>query len=60
MLVVVIRSLGRFWTVKLLLASDHVLVTNPLFRWVRHPNYFLICSLSSSASPSFCTPSKRS
>ena len=41
MLVLVIRSLGRFWTVKLLLASDHVLVTNPLFRWVRHPNYFL-------------------
>ena len=41
MLVVVIRSLGRFWTVKLLIASDHELVTNPLFRWVRHPNYFL-------------------
>jgi isoprenylcysteine carboxyl methyltransferase (ICMT) family protein YpbQ len=40
-LVAVIRSLGRFWTVKLLIASDHELVVNPLFRWVRHPNYFL-------------------
>lgn len=41
MLVVVIRTLGRFWTVKVILASDHALVTHPLFRWVRHPNYFL-------------------
>lgn len=41
MLVVVIRSLGRLWTVKLLLARDHVLVESPLFRRVRHPNYFL-------------------
>jgi isoprenylcysteine carboxyl methyltransferase (ICMT) family protein YpbQ len=41
MLIVVIRSLGRFWTVKLILAPDHELVANPLFRWVRHPNYFL-------------------
>jgi isoprenylcysteine carboxyl methyltransferase (ICMT) family protein YpbQ len=41
MLVVVIRSLGRLWTVKLLIAADHVLVTNSLFRLVRHPNYFL-------------------
>ena len=36
-----VRSLGRFWTVKLLIARDHRLVSNPLFRWVRHPNYFL-------------------
>ena len=40
-LVAVIRSLGRFWTVKLIIASDHELVASPLFRWVRHPNYFL-------------------
>ena len=40
-LVAVIRSLGRFWTVKLIIAPDHELVANPLFRWVRHPNYFL-------------------
>ncbi|HVJ33603.1 MAG TPA: isoprenylcysteine carboxyl methyltransferase family protein [Terriglobia bacterium] len=40
-LLMVIRLLGRFWTVKLLIAQDHELVTHPLFRWVRHPNYFL-------------------
>lgn len=41
MLLLVIRILGRFWTVKLLIARDHELVTHPLFRGVRHPNYFL-------------------
>ncbi|MDG2520452.1 isoprenylcysteine carboxylmethyltransferase family protein [Caulobacter segnis] len=41
MLVVVIRGLGPIWTIKLILASDHKLVTNRLFRTVRHPNYFL-------------------
>jgi isoprenylcysteine carboxyl methyltransferase (ICMT) family protein YpbQ len=41
MLVWVVRLLGRFWTVKLLIARDHALVTHPLFRLVRHPNYFL-------------------
>jgi isoprenylcysteine carboxyl methyltransferase (ICMT) family protein YpbQ len=41
MLVVVIRILGRLWTVKLLIASNHVLIDHPLFRRFRHPNYFL-------------------
>jgi isoprenylcysteine carboxyl methyltransferase (ICMT) family protein YpbQ len=41
MLFVVMRLLGRWWTVKLIIARDHELVTHPLFRWVRHPNYFL-------------------
>ena len=41
MLVVVIALLGRFWTVKLIIARDHDLVTHPLFRAVRHPNYYL-------------------
>lgn len=41
MLLVVVRSLGRLWTVKLLLAADHELVATPLFGWVRHPNYYL-------------------
>ncbi|WP_420963915.1 isoprenylcysteine carboxylmethyltransferase family protein [Brucella sp. IR073] len=41
MLVAVIRILGRLWTVKLLIASNHVLVEHPLFRRFRHPNYFL-------------------
>jgi isoprenylcysteine carboxyl methyltransferase (ICMT) family protein YpbQ len=35
------RALHRFWTVKLLIASDHILNQSALFRWVRHPNYFL-------------------
>lgn len=37
----VIRELGRFWTVKLILARDHQLVTSRIFRAVRHPNYYL-------------------
>lgn len=37
----VVRLLGRLWTVKLIIAPDHHLVTHPLFRVVRHPNYFL-------------------
>lgn len=41
MLLVVAQRLGRFWTVKLLIARDHALVTSPLFRFVRHPNYYL-------------------
>jgi len=41
MLFLVVLMLGRFWTVKLILARDHELIDNPLFRWVRHPNYFL-------------------
>ena len=39
--VLVWRALNRLWTVKLLIASDHVLNQSTLFRWVRHPNYFL-------------------
>jgi isoprenylcysteine carboxyl methyltransferase (ICMT) family protein YpbQ len=39
--VLVWRALNRLWTVKLLIASDHVLNQSVLFRWVRHPNYFL-------------------
>ncbi|MDR7147778.1 isoprenylcysteine carboxylmethyltransferase family protein [Rhizobium sp. BE258] len=37
----VIRLLGPLWTVKLLIARDHTLIQHPLFRWFRHPNYFL-------------------
>lgn len=37
----VIRLLGRWWTVKVILARDHQLVRHPLFRYVRHPNYYL-------------------
>lgn len=41
MLVLVIRALGRLWTVKIILAPDHRLVVSGPFRWVRHPNYLL-------------------
>ena len=40
-LVLVWRALKGLWTVKLLIASDHHLNQSALFRWVRHPNYFL-------------------
>ncbi len=40
-LVLVWRELKGLWTVKLLIASDHHLNQSALFRWVRHPNYFL-------------------
>jgi len=40
-LLLVWRELGRFWTVKLIIAPDHVLNQGTLYRWVRHPNYFL-------------------
>lgn len=41
MLLVVMGLLGRLWTVKLIIAPDHRLATHPLFRLVRHPNYYL-------------------
>jgi isoprenylcysteine carboxyl methyltransferase (ICMT) family protein YpbQ len=41
MLLLVARLLGRLWTVKLIIARDHALITHPLFRRVRHPNYLL-------------------
>jgi isoprenylcysteine carboxyl methyltransferase (ICMT) family protein YpbQ len=37
----VIRLLGRLWTVRLIIAEDHSLVRHRLFRIVRHPNYYL-------------------
>jgi len=40
-LLLVMGALGRLWTVKLILARDHVLSTHWIFRVVRHPNYLL-------------------
>lgn len=40
-LAIVTTLLGRLWTVKLIIARDHRLVTHPVFRLVRHPNYYL-------------------
>jgi len=41
MLAWVILSLKEIWTVKLYILKGHRLNTNALFRWIRHPNYFL-------------------
>jgi isoprenylcysteine carboxyl methyltransferase (ICMT) family protein YpbQ len=41
MLLFVVRLLGPLWTVKLFIARNHVLVRHPLFRHIRHPNYYL-------------------
>ncbi|MBO0474826.1 hypothetical protein IGL98_002448 [Enterococcus sp. DIV0840] len=40
-LIVVIKSLGKYWTVKLVIAENHELNTNWLFKYIKHPNYFL-------------------
>jgi isoprenylcysteine carboxyl methyltransferase (ICMT) family protein YpbQ len=40
-LFMVISVLGRLWTIKLMIAPNHVLVNHAIFRLVRHPNYFL-------------------
>lgn len=41
MLMLVIHLLGDIWTVKLTLVNNHKFVDHPLFRIVKHPNYFL-------------------
>lgn len=40
-LVYVIRTLGRFWTFKIYIAKGHQLIETPLFKRVKHPNYYL-------------------
>jgi len=40
-LVLAIQGLGRFWTVKIMIASDHRIVATWIYRWLRHPNYFV-------------------
>ena len=40
-LVWVVRTLGPLWTIKLMIARHHRLVDDPVFRALRHPNYFL-------------------
>lgn len=41
MLYVVTKLLGAIWTVKLMLVKNHQFVDHWLFRYVKHPNYFL-------------------
>ena len=40
-LIFVIRTLGPFWSGKVLIAPHHELVVHPIFRAIKHPNYFL-------------------
>jgi len=40
-LVYIINKLNPIWTVKLIIASDHKLNNSPIFKYIRHPNYFL-------------------
>ncbi|MCK3655135.1 hypothetical protein A4G19_04980 [Pasteurellaceae bacterium Macca] len=37
----VIRTLNEIWTVKLYILPNHQINTSSLFKFVRHPNYFL-------------------
>lgn len=41
MLVWIVRLLGPVWTVKIMIAKNHLVSRHWLFRTVRHPNYFL-------------------
>lgn len=41
MLFVVINQLNNLWTTKIMLAKEHKLNQNLLFKTFRHPNYFL-------------------
>jgi isoprenylcysteine carboxyl methyltransferase (ICMT) family protein YpbQ len=40
-LVWVMRTLGPFWSGKVIISPHHELVVHPLFRKLKHPNYFL-------------------
>jgi methyltransferase len=38
----VIRTLGRYWTTRVITIADAPLITHGPFRWVRHPNYLVV------------------
>ncbi len=40
-LVLVISGLGGFWSMKVLIASKHVLKVKGIYKYFKHPNYFL-------------------
>lgn len=40
-LFLVIRTLGPIWTLKIYILKDHKLVKSGIFKYVKHPNYFL-------------------
>jgi isoprenylcysteine carboxyl methyltransferase (ICMT) family protein YpbQ len=37
----VIKQLNGFWTTKIIIADNHQLNTSFLFKYIKHPNYFL-------------------
>lgn len=41
MLLAVMHILGKVWSVKLIIANNHQFSGHALFRFVRHPNYYL-------------------
>lgn len=41
MLIYVIKILGQYWTVKLIFVKNHKINTHWLFKYIKHPNYFL-------------------
>jgi isoprenylcysteine carboxyl methyltransferase (ICMT) family protein YpbQ len=41
MLMIVVKQLGEFWTIKLIIAKNHYYIDTWLFRNIKHPNYFL-------------------
>jgi len=41
MLFLVIKQLGPIWTVKLIIAKGHKVNKSIIFKYIRHPNYFL-------------------
>ena len=38
----VVASLGRYWTTRVIVPSDAPLVRTGPYRWLRHPNYFVV------------------
>ena len=39
----VVSSLGAFWTTRIITLDSAPLVRRGPFRWVRHPNYWVVC-----------------
>ncbi len=45
--VMVISSLGKYWNTKIFHISNHQLVRKGLYKYVKHPNYFIvICEIA--------------
>lgn len=40
----VMRSLGRFWTTRIIVVPDAPLVRRGPYRWLRHPNYLVVAA----------------